>query len=74
MSTRKKHHRVVDAAKMIGITPGRLRQKIRAGECKAVKFHDERFPSGYSYEVPESEIKRLSQQEQTVGRPRVGTS
>ena len=74
MSTRtpKTHLTVAQAAREIGITPGRLLQMIRAGECEADKFESEMFPAGYAYEVPIKEIDRLSNVKHSRGRPRTG--
>lgn len=72
VATRKKHLTVTKAAEAIGITRGRLHQLIRAGECQARKFEDERFPTGFSYEVPVSEVERLSKVTHATGRPRSG--
>lgn len=74
MTTRDNYVSVSVAAREIGITSGRLRQMIRANQCAAYKFEDERFPSGYSYEIPLTEIERLKEVTHKRGRPRTGDS
>lgn len=77
-------HSVKEAAAIIGITDGRLRQMIRAYEdrspsrkaqpngleCRAVKYESPIFPAGYIWQVPDTEVQRLQKVTHTQGRPR----
>lgn len=77
---------VKDAAALIGVTDGRLRQWIRNyvrrcptgkakpkdNECRALKIKSEMFPAGYAWQVPTAEISRLKAAPRNGGRPRVG--
>lgn len=57
---------VPEAAKLIGITPGRLCQMLRAGDAKGYKAGPR------AWLMPKSEVRRLKNKPQTTGRPRVG--
>lgn len=77
---------VKEAAELIGITSGRLRQMIIAYgerspsrkatptgyECRAEKYEAPIFPAGYIWQVPQSEVDRLKAMTQHTGRPRKG--
>jgi excisionase family DNA binding protein len=65
---------VTAAAKVIGVTTGRVRQMIRSGELKAVKVETHLVGSGYYYEVPLAEAKRAAAVPQSGGRPRVSST
>ncbi len=54
-----------EAAQEIGITPGRLRQMLRAGELEGEKV-------GPVWVIPRSEVERLKNTPRTTGRPRIG--
>lgn len=72
MSTKNNLHSVKEAAALIGITDGRLRQMIRAGSCDHEKLEDSIFPAGYVYKVPDREVKRLKKEvREGPGRPRI---
>lgn len=77
---------VKDAANLIGVTDGRLRQLIRnfyercptgkgkpkENECRALKIESPMFPAGHAWQVPRDEINRLKNAPRNGGRPRVG--
>jgi excisionase family DNA binding protein len=59
----KKLLTTAQAAAVIGITPGRVRQLARSGEIKAVKYLDRHF-------ITPREAKRVAAVEHPLGRPR----
>ena len=56
-----------EAAKRIGVTPGRIWQLIKSGEVKAERV-------GYFWLVPENEVDKFRDRPSKVGRPRSGKS
>jgi len=57
---------VEEAARRIGITPGRVRQLLCAGEIRGQKL-------AKVWAIPESQVEKFCQQPQKTGRPRVGS-
>lgn len=64
MSTIHDYVTVTQAAKIVGVTPGRIRQMLANGA-----MHGEKF-DGRMWVVPVSEAERLRDTTTTVGRPR----
>ncbi len=64
---------VTDAAKAIGVTPGRVRQMIRNEEIDAVQVETHLVGAGYYWEVPQAEVNRIAALPQSGGRPRVSS-
>jgi len=57
---------VEEAARQIGITPGRVRQLLCAGE-----LHGEKLAKVWA--IPASEVEKFRRRPQKTGRPRIGT-
>ena len=84
MSIIQNMYSVTEAAELIGISTGRLRQMIihynkrspngraepRGNECKAVPYKGKMFPKGYIWQISKEEIERLSNVNHGTGRPR----
>lgn len=61
---------VKEAAKLIGITTGRLLQRIRNGTCDHEEVKSPLMPTGYYYLVPDYEIERIRAEPKGRGRER----
>lgn len=59
-----------EAANFIGVTSGRLRQMIRAGECRAKKVETPLTRTGYVYTITLPEARRLRDNRPPMGRPK----
>lgn len=57
---------ITEAAKVIGLTPSRLRQMLGTGDLEGMKAGPR------AWLIPKKEVERLKKLPQTVGRPRVG--
>ena len=65
-------YRVTEAARLAGMTPGRLKQLIYAGTVIASKVSTPLTRTGFYYEITQSEIDRLKTNRSNRGRPRIG--
>lgn len=57
---------VVEAANIIGCSPGRVRQLLRADELKGVKANEK------AWLIPRKEAERMAEYQPGTGRPRSG--
>lgn len=60
-------YNVREAAAMIGVTPGRVRQMLVDGEIKGVRANPR------AWMIPEEEVERVAGLAYRTGRPRGGT-
>ena len=57
---------VVEAASIIGCSPGRVRQLLRAAEMRGVKANEK------AWLIPRKEAERMAKHKPNTGRPRRG--
>lgn len=61
------------AASLIGCTTQHVRTLIRSGRLKARKVPTDLVPTGYCYDLDDSDVRRYANEPQARGFPRGGS-